>query len=152
MSHPHYLGWQVDWPIFVKTPFAADDKNWERGEHFNWLNRGISPQSVAILYSTGYLYHNPELEKETKVGDRLGEMDSAQLQTLVSLLNAEVKAKTNSTSEYTAKKCKQSKIDEKQRGLIRSFIRNNRWIEEKYYAIRDDILDNPTAEDTPPQE
>lgn len=152
MSHPHYLGWQIDWPIFVKTPFTADDKNWERGEHFNWLNRGISPQSVAILYSTGYLYHNPELEKETKVGDRLGEMDSGQLQTLVSLLNAEVKAKTNSTSEYTAKKCKQSKIDEKQRGLIRSFIRNNRWIEEKYYAIRDDILDNPTAEDTPPQE
>lgn len=152
MSHPHYLGWQQDWPVFVKTPFTADDKSWGCGEHFNWLNRGISPQSVAILYNTGYLYHNPELEKETKVGDRLGEMDSGQLQTLVSLLNAEVKAKTNSTSEYTAKKCKQSKIDEKQRGLIRSFIRNNRWVEEKYYAIRDDILDNPVTEDTPPQE
>lgn len=148
MTHPHYLGWQIDWPVFVKTPFISDGKEWQRGEHFNWLNRNLPAQSVGILYNSGYLYHNTELEAETKVGDRLNEMTTAQLDTLVTLLNAEVKARTNGVTEYTAKKCKQSKIDDKQRGLIRSFLRNNRWIEDKFYEIRDSILDAPKA-DTP---
>jgi hypothetical protein len=97
--------------------------------------------AVSSLYLTGYLYHNTELEVETKVGDRLNEMNTLQLERLVTLLNAEVKARTNSVTEYTAKKCKQSKIDDKQRGLLRSFLRNNRWIEDRFYEIRDDILD-----------
>ena len=143
MSHPHYLGWQHDWPVFVKVPFTADGKDWAKGEYFNWLNRGLKPQSVATLYNSGYIYHNTELEKETKVGDRLNEMDNNQLDKLVTLLNAEVKARTNSVSEYTAKKCKQSKLEDKQRGLVRSFLRNNRWIEDKFYEIRDGILDTP---------
>jgi uncharacterized protein involved in exopolysaccharide biosynthesis len=141
MTHPHYLGWQIDWPLFVKTPFTADGEEWERGEHFNWLNRGIDPSAVSRLYDTGFLYHNTDLEVETKVGDRLNEMTTAQLDRLVTLLNAEVKSRTNSVTEYTAKKCKQSKIDDKQRGLVRSFLRNNRWIEDKFYEIRDNILD-----------
>lgn len=141
MTHPTYLGWQMDWPVFVKMPFTADGKDWQKGEHFNWLNRNIRPEAVAQLYSTNFIYHNKELEVETKVGDRLGEMDTAQLGKLVALLNAEVKAKTNSTSEFNAKRCKQSKIDDKQRGLIRSFIRNNRWIEDFFYETRDNILD-----------
>lgn len=142
MTHPRYLGWQIDWPLFVKTPFTADGEEWEQGEHFNWLNRGIDPLAVSRLYSTGFLYHNTELEVETKVGDRLNEMTTAQLDRLVTLLNAEVKSRTNSVTEYTAKKCKQSKIDDKQRGLVRSFLRNNRWIEDKFYEIRDSILDS----------
>ena len=101
----------------------------------------VEPPRVAQLYASGFLYHNKELEKEIKVGDRLEEMDSAQLDKLVLLLNVEVRNRTNSTSEFTAKKCKQSKIDAKQRGLIRSFLRNNRWIEEKFYETRDNILD-----------
>ena len=141
MTHPTYLGWQIDWPVFVKMPFSADGKDWQQGEHFNWLNRGIEPSSVAHLYASNYIHHNSELEKETKVGDRLGEMDTAQLGELVRLLNAEVKAKTNSASEFNSKRCKQSKIDDKQRGLIRSFIRNNRWVEDRFYEIRDNILD-----------
>jgi len=141
MTHPHYLSWQIDWPVFVKTPFTADGKEWKKGEHFNWLNRNLSAQAVSSLYLTGYLYHNTELEVETKVGDRLNEMNTLQLERLVTLLNAEVKARTNSVTEYTAKKCKQSKIDDKQRGLLRSFLRNNRWIEDRFYEIRDDILD-----------
>lgn len=143
MTHPTYLGWQIDWPVFVKMPFSADGKTWERGEYFNWLNRDINPDAVAHLYATNFIYHNRELEKEVKVGDRLNEMDLGQLESLVRLLNAEVKAKTNSTTEYNAKKCKQSKIEEKQRGLLRSFIRNNRWIEDLFYETRDNILDNP---------
>lgn len=136
MTHPNYLGWQLDWPVFVKIPFSG----YEKGEHFDWLTKNVDPARVAQLYSTGHIYHNKELEKEVKVGDRLEELDSSQLETLVGLLNAEVKSRTNSTNEYTAKKCKQSKIDSKQRGLLRSFLRNNRWIEDKFFEVRDDIL------------
>lgn len=138
--HPSYLGWQVDWPVFIKMPVSADNKNWKRGEHFNWAERGLAQDRVAILYASGYLYHNAELEAQNKVGDRLSELSGKQLDTLVNLLNVEVKSRTSSTSEYTNKKCKKSKIDDKQRGLIRRFLNNSRWITEDFYRIRDNIL------------
>lgn len=137
MTHPIYLSWQIDWPLFVKLPFG----DFKKGDYFNWLQLNVDPSRVAQLYATGFVYHNKELEKETKVGDRLEELEGANLEKLVMLLNVEVKARTNSTNEYQAKKCKQSKIDAKQRGLLRSFLRNNRWIEEKFFEIRDSILD-----------
>ena len=140
--HPTYLGWQVDWPVFIKMPLMADSKNWKRGEHFNWLERGIDQDKVATLYASGYIHHNKELEVQTKVGDRLSELSGKQLETLVNLLNAEVKARTSSTSEFETKKCKKSKIDDKQRGLIRRFLNNNRWVTEDFYTIRDKILND----------
>jgi hypothetical protein len=124
--HPSYLGWQIDWPVFVKRPFTSDGKQWETQEHYNWLNRGIGR----------------ELEKQAKVGDRLSELTGPQLDKLIGLLNAEVKANTNSNTEYTEKKVKQSKIDAKQRALLRSYLRNNRWIEDKFFEIRDGILED----------
>ena len=136
MTHPIYLSWQIDWPLFVKLPFG----DFKKGDHFNWLQLNVDPSRVAQLYATGFVYHNKELEKETKVGDRLEELEGTDLEKLVMLLNAEVKSRTNSTNEYMAKKCKQSKIDAKQRGLLRSFLRNNRWIEEKFFEIRDELL------------
>ena len=139
MTHPFYLGWQIDWPLFVKVPFG----DYKKGDQYDWVRKDIAPDRVAMLYAAGYLHHNKALEKENKVGDRLAEMSSSQLDTLVNLLNAEVKARTNSTAEYTSKKVKQSKIDEKQRALIRSFLRHNRWVEERFYEIRDSILDKP---------
>ena len=138
--HPTYLGWQVDWPVFIKMPVSANGKNWKRGEHFNWLEQGIPQDKVAILYASGYLHHNSELEVQAKVGDRLSELSGKQLDTLVNLLNVEVKSRTSSTAEYNAKKCKKSKIDDKQRGLIRRFLNNSRWITEDFYRIRDNIL------------
>ena len=138
--HPSYLGWQVDWPVFVKMPLSANGKEWKRGEHFNWLEQSISQEKVAILYASGYLYHNEELEVQAKVGDRLSELSGKQLDSLVNLLNTEVKARTSSTSEFNIKKCKKSKIDDKQRGLIRRFLNNNRWITEDFYTLRDKVL------------
>tara|TARA_R110000744_G_scaffold121670_2_gene226424 strand:+ start:2155 stop:2577 length:423 start_codon:yes stop_codon:yes gene_type:complete len=139
--HPSHLGWQVDWPVFVKLPLLADSKNWNRGDHFNWLERGVAEDKVAILYSSGYLHHNTELEVQAKVGDRLSELSGKNLDTLVNLLNAEVKARTSSANEYDIKKCKKSKLDDKQRGLIRRFLNNNRWVTEDFYRLRDQILD-----------
>jgi len=139
--HPSHLGWQVDWPVFVKLPLLADSKNWNRGDHFNWLERGVAEDKVAILYTSGYLHHNTELEVQAKVGDRLSELSGKDLDTLVNLLNTEVKSRTSSANEYDTKKCKKSKLDDKQRGLIRRFLNNNRWVTEDFYRLRDQILD-----------
>jgi hypothetical protein len=138
--HPTYLGWQVDWPVFVKLPLLADSKNWKRGDHFNWAERGVDQDRTAALYASGFLYHNRELEVQTKVGDRLSELAGKQLESLVNLLNVEVKSRTSSTSEFEAKKCKKSRVDDKQRGLIRRFLNGNRWITEDFYTIRDKVL------------
>jgi len=138
--HPRYLGWQVDWPVFVKMPFSADGKNWKSREHFNWAEREIEPETVARLYAQGFIYHNSELAKVNKVGDRLGEMNSEDLYRLVVQLNAIVKERTTTTKEYNDKRCKQSKIEDKQRGLIRRFLNRNPWIVEDFYRLRDYIL------------
>ncbi len=138
--HPTYLGWQVDWPVFIKLPLSANGKNWKRGDHFNWLERSMDEDKVASLYVSGYLYHNRELEVQTKVGDRLSELAGKQLESLVNLLNVEVKKRTSSNSEFDAKKCKKSKVDDKQRGLVRRFLNNNTWVTEDFYNIRDTVL------------
>jgi len=139
--HPTYLGWQVDWPVFVKMPFTAFGKYWKKGEEFNWnVQVGAEADKIAQLYSAGYIYHNRDLEKAVKVGDRLSEMDSAQLLRLVKLVNAEIKKRTTTEKEYNNKRVKQSKIDDKQRGLIRAWLYRNEWMREEYYQIRDSIL------------
>lgn len=139
-QHPRYLGWQVDWPVFVKYPFSADMKDWKRGEPFNWFERNMKPEKVAQLYLAGFLYHNEDLIIQNKVGDRLSEMNSAQLARLVNLLNEVVKDRTTTATEFNNKRCKQSKVDDKQRGIIRRFLINNKWIEEDFYRIRDIVL------------
>jgi hypothetical protein len=150
MTHPSYLSWQIDWPVFVKVPFFSDGKTWGRQDHFNWLERGLDPYKVSILYSTGYIYHNSDLEVKNKVGDRLVEMNREQLLSLVGLLNSEVKKKTTSKNEFEAKKCKSSAIPDKQRGLIRRFLMSNPWITDDFYALRDQILDKKsTVVETP---
>ena len=58
----------------------------------------------------------------------------------MNLLNVEVNKRTSSKTEFEAKKCKKSKIDDKQRGLIRRFLNVNRWITEDFYDIRDKVL------------
>jgi hypothetical protein len=138
--HPTYLGFQVDWPVFVKNTFSAANKNWARGEHFNWQERRLDQYKVYTMYASGYLYHNTELEKENKVGDRLSEMNSEQLLTMVTLLNGVVKKRTSTAQEFQDKRCRQSKIDDKQRGLIRSWLRKNTWVEDDYYKFRDQVL------------
>ena len=140
VMHPTYLGFQVDWPVFVKNPLQAADKNWTRGELFNWQERDLDQYKVFMLYMSGFLYHNKDLEKESKSGTRLSEMNSEQLYSLVGLLNEEVKSRAANTEEFKEKRCRQSKIDEKQRGLIRSFLRKNPWITDKFYQSRDSIL------------
>jgi len=138
--HPRYLGFQVDWPVFVKMPFSADGKHWKSREHFNWAERELEMKDVASLYAQGFIYHNTELAKVNKVGDRLGEMNSGDLYRLVVQLNGIVKERTTTAKEYNDKRCKQSKIEDKQRGLIRRFLNRNPWVTEDFYRLRDHIL------------
>lgn len=139
--HPPHLGWQVDWPVFVKRPFSAFGKPWRIGEEFNWqLQVGAQEDKIAQLYKSGYIYHNRDLEVTTKVGDRLSELNSQKLLSLVKLVNKEVQGRTSNDKEYNNKKIKQSKIDEKQRALIRGWLNRNNWMLEDYYRIRDSIL------------
>jgi len=56
--HPHYLGFQRVEPVFVKIPFNADGREWNRQEHFNWAERGIDEEVAATLYATGKIYHH----------------------------------------------------------------------------------------------
>ena len=83
--HPTWLGFQMDWPVFVKNSFQAAGVSWTRGEHFNWQERNLDPYKGYTMYASGFLFHNQELEKENKVGDRLSEMNSEQLYALVGL-------------------------------------------------------------------
>lgn len=139
--HPPHLGWQVDWPVFIKRPFSAFGKPWKIGEEFNWqLQVGAQEDKIAQLYKSGYIFHNRDLEVTTKVGDRLSELNSEQLLSLVKLVNKEVQNRTSTTKEYNDKKIKQSRIDDKQRGLIRAWLNRNNWMLEDYYRIRDSIL------------
>jgi len=139
--HPPHLGWQVDWPVFVKRPFSAFGKPWKIEEEFNWqLQVGAQEDKIAQLYKSGYIQHNRDLEVTTKVGDRLSELNSEQLLSLVKLVNKEVQSRTSTTKEYNNKKIKQSRIDDKQRGLIRGWLNRNNWMLEDYYRIRDSIL------------
>jgi len=138
--HPRYLGFQVDWPVFVKMPFTADGKHWKKSEHFNWAERDLEVKDVASLYAQGFIYHNTELNKVNKVGDRLSEMNADELHRLVVQLNAIVKERTTTTKEFNDKRCKQSKIEDKQRGLIRRFLNRNPWIVPEFYDMRDHIL------------
>jgi len=140
MAHPPCLGFQVDWPVFIKQGFSGNGKIWKQGDHFNWLELDIPLDKVSTLYDYGRIYHNPEIEVQSKVGDRLSEMAGQQLATLVTLMNAEVKSRTSSTAEFEKKKCKKSTIDVKQRGLIRRFLNNSDWIMDDFYEIRDTIL------------
>jgi len=139
--HPNYLGFQVDWPVFVKMPFTSFGKPWKKRQHFDWQNQiNPDPAKISILYSAGYIHHNEVLEVETKVGDRLGEMNTEQLTSLVRLMNNHVKKVTSTVTEYNKKKCKQSLVDDRQRGLIRSFLRNNAYIMDIFYETRDKLL------------
>lgn len=148
--HPRYLGWQIDWPLFVKVPFTSGGRNWTKGQEYKWAELGFEPSAVSQLYNGNFVHHNPALEAQNKTGDRLHEMDASQLHSLVIQLNAELKSRTVSQKDYDKNRCRQSKIVVKQRGLIRRWLYSNQWSEEVYYDLRDKIL-GETPEATPEQ-
>lgn len=126
--------------MFVKTPFSAYGKDWKFGEHFNWQERDTDPAKIAILYNSGFIYHNETLAVKERVGDRLNEMNLSQLETLVNLMNARIKKDAANTKESTENKIKQSRIEEKQRALVRRWLFSNPWANDLFKEVRDSVL------------
>lgn len=137
-----YNTFQHNIPVFVlqREPLVFKGNTYKSGSNFPWQELDTPIETVELLFGAQVLYHNPLLEKEQKVGDRLSEMSKTQLDTLVLRLNEVVKKKTSSTTEFRSKKCKLSKLEDKQKGLLRQFLNRNPWIMDEFYTIRDDIL------------
>ena len=114
---------QLDRPVFVKIPFTAGSRQLEAGDEFKWKELGIEEQRVLILYRERYIHHNSDLEIARKVGDGLEELDIDGLHAVVDNINKKVKTKIGTQAEFDRKKCKKSKVTDKQRGLIRSWRR-----------------------------
>ena len=134
---------QYDHPLFVRDryqPVVWKGKMFNFQDHFPWKELTVPEDVIFALWGAGRLYHDPSLEKEQKVGDRLEEFDIDKLERLVDSLNLEVKRLTTSTTEYERKKIKKSKIRDKQIGLLRSWKRNNLWAEDNFFTERDKIL------------
>jgi len=124
MIRQENMPFQLDRPVFVKYPFQSWGRVLQKGDEFKWKEIGVTEEKALILYKQGFIYHNPEFEVELKVGDGLEQLDVDGLHGLVDNINAKVKSKTKSDTEFQKKKCKKSKIVDKQRGLIRSWRRN----------------------------
>ena len=115
---------QMDRPLFVRIPFRAGTKDWKKGREFPWREMAMDNKRVMILYTQGFLHHNDELEKETRVGDGLEALTREQLHDIVDNINKKVKEKTKTDAEFQKKKCKKSSLKDKQIGLLRSWRRN----------------------------
>lgn len=150
------LGFQEAKPVFVKTGFIAFGKRWKPGEEFNWIVQPCRAEdfdrmrkTVKQMYDLGKIHHDSSREIEQKVGDRLGELNTEKLTSLVRQMNAIVKKRTTTEKEFQDKRVKQSKIPEKQRGILRAWLNRNNWALEEYYIIRDDLLKSYSTKPEP---
>ena len=122
MTRPPF---QYDKPVFVRNPngLLMSGKRYAKGDLVPWKERGLPKANIERMYNEHHLHHNEEMEESVKpsVGDGLDEMTNEQLSILVKSINAKVKEKTSGETEYDKKKCRVSKIKDKQIGFIRSW-------------------------------
>ena len=120
---------QYDQPLFVRIPFRARAKDWAKNQEFKWKELSMDKDKVMSLYKQGYLIHDEEKVVAMKVGDGLEELDAAGLKSMVDDYNRRIKAICKTEKMYTQKSVKYSKINDKQRGLIRQWRnRDERWL------------------------
>ena len=118
---PRQIPFQHDRPLYVKIPFTAKGKRYERGDNFPWEVMKINPEKVELLYKNDFVHHSDKLERENKgvIGDGLHELTVAQLHDLVGKINEKVLTKAKTNDEYKKKKCPKSQVHDRQVGLIR---------------------------------
>ena len=122
---------QYDKPVFVRIPFIARNKEWKQGEHLPWREMNFSKERIEVLYNNGALIHNDEFEVLMHVGDGLEALDQQGLKQIVDDYNVRIKAVVKTEADFKRRKCPMSLLNEKQRGLIRSWRRNNLdWLEK----------------------
>tara|TARA_R110000772_G_scaffold250239_1_gene364857 strand:- start:1405 stop:1782 length:378 start_codon:yes stop_codon:yes gene_type:complete len=115
---------QYDRPLFIRQEFNSAGRDWKKNEEYKWKELGIDDNKVLQLYAIGNLHHNSELEITANTGDGLEALSIDNLSALVDSINDKVKSKTPSNADFMRKKCKKSRVIDKQRGLIRSWRRN----------------------------
>lgn len=124
MTRPPF---QYDKNVYVRNPngLLMNGRRYEKGDLVPWKERGLPKENIERLYNELHLHHNEDLDEvqKPKIGDGLDEMNSEELGILVKSINDKVKAKV-ATKDYDMRKCRVSKLPEKQRGLIRSWRRN----------------------------
>jgi hypothetical protein len=122
--HKQKIPFQIDRPVFVRIEFTSAGKVWIPGNEYKWKELFIKQDSVLDLYALGFLHHNSDLEVKASAGDGLEALDISSLNDLVNNINSKVQEQTSSKTDFDRKKCKKSKILDKQRGLIRSWRRS----------------------------
>lgn len=153
------LGFQEAKAVFVKVSFHSFGKNWKVGELYNWQEQSFREQdwdkirlNTKRMYDLGKIHHDSQREVQNKVGDRLGELNTERLISLVKQMNAIVKERTTTTKEYQDKRIRQSKLPVKQRALIRAWLNRNLWAEEDFHKIRENLLESYGIKDEPKPE
>lgn len=143
----NFFGFCPERPVFVKIPFKAFGREWKRGDEYTWLDQQFRAEefetiakNVKLMYDHGKLHHDRRMEVKNKVGDRLYEMNGKQMYRLVVQMNSILKKRTSTKKQYDELRCKVSKIDHKQRLLIRRFLDQNPWIWDEFVNYRDYIL------------
>ena len=122
---------QIDRPVFVRIPVRMRNRLWEREDHLPWKEMNISQDTVMTLYNSAQLIHSTEQENNMQVGDGLEAIDANGLKQIVDDYNDRLKKVCAIDSHFLRRKCPSSKIATKQRGLIRSWRRNNLdWLEK----------------------
>lgn len=125
------LPFQYDRPLFVRIPFKTRNKEWEKGQHLPWKEMNLDADRIQILFSQGYLVHNEEFEVVMQVGDGLELLDVAGLHDIVNDYNERLSKVTTIQKVLQVRKCPKSKLADRQRGLLRSWRRNNLdWLEK----------------------
>jgi len=147
-AHPEYLGWQMDWPLFVKSPvLRTTNKVFKRGDYFPWAEMQLDPQKVSHLYNQKIVYHDANLAVNEGLGDRIGEISGTKLRNLAQMLNNELKKKHSATEEdFKRKRCRISSIPDTQRRFIRQFLSKNPYMNDYFLSIRDTYITKKAEE------
>lgn len=148
-AHPDYLGWQADWPLFVKSPILkVDTKVFKRGDYFPWAEMNLEAHKIAHMYTQKMVYHDATKAKETGEGDRLGEINNRDLRSIVNLMNTELKKSHCATEqEFKKRRCRQSNVVDTQRRFIRQFLSRNPYMGEYFLSVRERFLDKNTPQE-----
>lgn len=141
-AHPEYLGWQMDWPLYVKAPLVVvAGRTYSKGDYFPWAESNFEPDKIARMYSQKLLHHDAPRATEEGHGDRLGEMSTGKLHDLVSMLNDNLKKEHCATeAQFKQKRCRKSSIVDTQRRFIRQFLSKNPYMSDYFLSIRDNYI------------
>jgi hypothetical protein len=152
-AHPEYLGWQIDWPLYVKVPVLnVQGKVYSKGDYLPWAELKLDPSKIAQMYRQKMVYHNSNFAKEDGYGDRLGEIKNTNLRGLVQMMNHHLKKEHCATEEeFKKKRCRQSNVGDTQRRFIRQFLAKNPYMSDYFLSIRDNyivkVIDEPEKEE-----